>query len=103
MDGGLSKSFSNDGGLLEIDAEAEMDQRVEEACQSWPLVRLSITDAEEGDCTSKHPHQQVIRSLIAGEEILVDDGLPALLVHFGFKEGNVVVEISAPNTLSFAL
>ena len=93
MDGGLSECFSDDGGLFEFDAKAEVDQWMEKACGISEL-RSSIVISDRGvyQQTSSQASRQ---SFIAREEIFVHDRLPTFLVHFRFEKGHEVVEISA--------
>lgn len=58
----LSKSFSNNSGLLKLETEAEMDDGMQETC--------------------KHSDEHRLCTLVAREDILLEHMLPTLLVDF---------------------
>lgn len=58
----LSKSFSNNSGLLKLETETEMDDGMQETC--------------------KHSDEHRLCTLVAREDILLEHMLPSLLVDF---------------------
>ena len=79
----LSQGFGDNGGLTELDAETEMDDRVQEA--------------------GEHAHEHVIGPLVAGEDIFVYDVFVAPGADLLLKEDEVVVVIALVSEVLFEL
>jgi len=84
----LGESFRDDGGLLEFNAEAQMDQRMKEACTVVGYLRWIQAVGHVLTCV--HPCQHIISKFVTPQHVLIDDGLPSLLVDFLLEENEKV-------------
>lgn len=68
MNSSLCQCFRNDGRLVELDAQAQMDDGVQVG--------------------GEHPHQHVVGTCIASEHVLLHNALPAGFLRLILEEGH---------------